>query len=267
MLQIDVKSVLQAKKPALARWIPPFAINYLRRIIHEKEINSYLRDFADLPPIEFVRASLGRMGISYDAVGLENLDDKGRYIFASNHPFGGLDGLMLADKISSRFGDVRVVVNDILMNLEPLKPIFIPINKHGRQNHTYLNLYNAAFASDMPIVTFPAGLCSRRTDGVVADVEWKPNFVKKAMSSRRDIVPVFFDGELSDFFYRLANLRTGLGIHANIEMLYLPNEMFKQQGKHFNIIIGSPVTWKSMSGMTARETTLMLRDAVYKLKG
>ncbi len=267
MDKLSIKEVLRSKAPGISRWVPGFVKNYLRRIVHEDELNYYLENFSHLDTIEFIRASLNHMGITYSAAGLEKLDPKGRYIFASNHPFGGIDGLMLAVEIAGYFGDVRVVVNDLLMNLGPLKPIFVPINKHGRQNPEYARLYKEAFESDMPIVTFPAGLCSRRKKGVVCDSEWKPNFVKQAVATRRDIVPVFFDGSLSDFFYNLSNLRTKLGIKANIEMLYLADEMFKQKGQHFEIIIGDPIPWQQLGGGSdARKTALRIREEAYGLK-
>lgn len=267
MDKLSVKEVLRSKAPGISRWTPWFVKNYLRRIAHEEELNYYLEHFSHLDTIGFIRASLDHMGITYDAAGLEKLDPKGRYIFASNHPFGGIDGLMLAVEVAGRFGDVRVVVNDLLMNLDPLRPIFIPVNKHGCQNPEYAQLYKEAFGSDIPIVTFPAGLCSRRRKGEVRDPEWKPNFVKQAVATQRDIVPVFFEGNLSNFFYTLSNIRTKLRVKANVEMLYLADEMFRQKGKHFEIRIGDPISWQSLeSGKDARKTAREIRKKAYGLK-
>ena len=151
------------------------------------------------------------MQISYTVEGLDRLDPAGRYLFASNHPFGGMDGMMLADELIGRFGDVRVVVNDLLMNIEPLSPLWVPVNKHGAQSAAYARRFDEAIFGELPVLTFPAGLCSRRHGGVVADPEWKTSFVKRAYASQRRIVPIFVEGELSDFFYRLSDLRTRLG--------------------------------------------------------
>ena len=264
-MKVDVKKVIASKSPGLAKVGP--LVRYLRRTVHEDEINRILEKYEELPTVEFIRGALKEMGITYELIGIEKLDPEGRYIFASNHPFGGLDGLMLAEKVSAYFGDVKVVVNDLLMNLDPLKDIFIPVNKHGRQSAEYSKLYNDAFASDVPVITFPAGLVSRRKKGVVSDLEWKPNFVKQAIATQRDVVPVFFDGRLSNFFYRLANFRTGLGIKGNIEMLYLPDEMFKQGGSHFYIVIGDPIPWKELDdGQPPRQHARRIRELAYKLK-
>lgn len=264
-IKIDVREIVRSKSPALARLSP--LVNYLRRTVHEEEINSFLEKFSHLEPVEFIRAALCEMDITYELVGIENLDPRERYIFASNHPFGGLDGLMLAEKVSAHFGDVRVVVNDLLMNIDPLCDIFIPVNKHGWQNAEYLKLYNEAFERDIPIITFPAGLCSRRRGGVVRDSEWKPSFIKQAVATRRDVVPVYFDGRLSPFFYRLSNLRKAIGLRANIEMLYLADEMFRQRGSHFRIVVGEAVSWESLdNGQRARHHAERLRKMAYGLK-
>ena len=266
MKEIDVYKVLEGKNPKLARRVPRFVVDYLRRTIHEREVNEILARFGDLEGIAFVRAALGYMNVRYHSVGMERLNPEGRYVFASNHPFGGMDGLMLADEVARYFGDVRVVVNDLLMYLGPLRGLFVPVNKHGRQDAGSVEAFNNAFASDVPIVTFPAGLCSRRRRGVVRDLEWKPNFVKKAAAYGRDVVPVYFNGRLSDFFYRLSNLRTVLGIKANIEMLYLADEMFRQAGSDFEMIIGRPIPSASLlEGRTPGQAADYVRRAVYAL--
>lgn len=267
-MEVNIAEILRSKSPKLYRWTPRFAIGYLRRIIHEDEINYCLRNFAHLPPVEFIRATLNYMGISYRAVGMENIPRNGRYIFASNHPFGGMDGMMLADEVSRHMGDVRVVVNDLLMNLAPLAPIFIPVNKHGRQNTKHTEMYNEAFESDLPIITFPAGLCSRKIKGVVTDLPWKNSFVKKAIATGRDIIPVYCEGRLSNFFYRLYSLRKTVGIKTNIEMLYLADEMFRQKGRHFDIYIGKPISYEVLrhNGRTPSQITEEVRTKAYNLK-
>lgn len=267
MQKIDVYKVIEGKSAKLARRIPGFAVRYLERTIHQNEINEILSSYSQLEGVEFIRAALKHMGISYYSTGMDSLDPKGRYIFASNHPFGGLDGLMLADEVASYFGDVRVVVNDLLMHIYPIKGLFVPVNKHGRQNTEGVAAFNDAFASDLPIITFPAGLCSRRRKGMVCDLEWKSNFVRKAASSGRDVVPVYFDGRLSNFFYGLSNFRTQLGVKANVEMLYLPDEMFRQGGSRFEIKIGTPIPYgELLDGRTPREAAEYVKRQVYAMR-
>jgi putative hemolysin len=154
-----------------------------------------------------------------------------------------MDGMMLAERIGSHFGDVRVVVNDMLMYLDPLRPIFVPVNKSGAQRGVNAVAFAEAFAGEAPVLTFPAGLCSRRgADGAVCDVEWHPSFVKRAEQTGRLIVPVYVEGHLSDRFYRWARWRKRLGVRVNIEQIFLPDEMMRQRGSHFRLIFGTPVS-------------------------
>ena len=266
ILQVDLDKVIADKNPRLARLLPRFLKSYLKRIIHQDEINHVLRSFSHQTPVEFIRSTLSYMEISYRAVGLEQLPMQGRYLFVSNHPFGGMDGMMLCDELDKRFGSGRIIVNDILMNLEPLAPLFIPINKHGRQNSEYLRFFRDALASDDQIATFPAGLCSRRIAGKICDTKWKHSFVKNAIESQRDIVPVFFEGRLSNFFYNLSSFRKKIGIKANIEMIYLPDEMFSQKGRHFDIHFGKPIPWQELAASTSvSRTAQQIREMVYAL--
>lgn len=265
--QIDIGAVLASKAPRLARWIPQPLIGRLRRIVHEREINRMLERYWTLPPQEFIRACFREWEISYSMEGLDKLDPGGRYLFVSNHPFGGMDGMMLADKLIDRFGNVRVVVNDLLMHLEPLRPLWIPVNKHGAQNTAYAHRMEEEFFGEYPILTFPAGLCSRRIGGKVTDTEWKVNFLKKAYASQRQIVPLFVEGRLSNFFYGVDRIRKTFGIKFNLEMLWLPDEMFSQKGRHFRMIAGDPIPAAELQACgTLREQADHVRKKTYFLE-
>ena len=267
MPEIDIGAVLQTKAPRLSQRIPAFAVQWLRRTIHEAEINHILRTYWDLPPQEFIRACFRDWRVTYSAEGLEGLDPKGRYLFVANHPFGGMDGMMLADKLIDRFGDARVVVNDLLMHVEPLRPLWVPVNKHGAQNAAYARRMEEAYFGDLPLLTFPAGLCSRRIGGRVTDTEWKNNFLKKAYASQRQIVPLFVEGRLSNFFYRMTALRKMLGVKFNIELLWLPDEMFSQKGRHFRIVAGEPIPMAELQEQgSLHEQTEYIRKKTYFLK-
>lgn len=267
MPKIDIGAVLASKAPRAARYIPRWAVDWLRRVVHEREVNEIIDRYWELPPRAFIRGFFDYMQISYTSEGLEKLDPAGRYLFASNHPFGGMDGLMLCDELIGRFGGARAVVNDLLMNVEPLRELWVPVNKYGSQSAEYARRYDEAFASPLPILTFPAGLCSRRKKGVVGDPVWKTNFVKRALQSDRAIVPVFVEGRLSEFFYRLSNLRTALGIRFNIEMLWLSDEMFRQRGRSFRIRFGAPLCRRELEACgSLREQADYVRTKAYFLE-
>lgn len=243
--KLDVREVLVAKSPKLGKSMPGFIIRYLRRIVHQDELNQILSEYGHLKDREFVAASLNFMGISYKAFGTENLPREGRFIFASNHPLGGLDGLVFMDELSKHYPAVKFPVNDLLLNLTNMSGIFLPVNKHGAQDRDSVKAIDQAYASDDQILYFPAGICSRKIKGEISDVDWHKSFINKAVWHRRDIVPVYFSGRNSDFFYGLANLRARIGLKANIEMLYLADEMFSQRGKELVLVFGKPVPWQT----------------------
>lgn len=267
MQQVDIGVILQEKAPKLARWIPSFVVNRLRRIVHEQELNHIYQNYWDYAPQPFIRACFRDWGVSYSIEGIEKLDRNGRYLFVSNHPFGGMDGMMLADKLIEHFGDVRVVVNDILRVVAPLDPLWVPVNKHGSQKIAYARKFDEAFFGDLPVLTFPAGLCSRKIGGRVQDLQWRPNFLKKANASHRQIVPIFVEGHLSNFFYNLSRTRKALGVKANIEMLWLVDEMLAQKGRHFRIIVGEPIPIEQLEGLESLgEQVEFVRERCYALE-
>lgn len=265
-MQIDIEQVLASKAPKLAKKLPRFLIRYLIKIVHQDEINQILAKHGHLPSFEFIRAALGDMGVTWKVEGMERLPKEGRYLFASNHPFGGMDGVILAQEIEKHLGDAKSISNDLLLFVEPLRPMFLPINKHGKQSREGVRLFEETFAGNIPIQTFPAGLCSRRIKGKITDLEWHNNFVKKAVQHKRDVVPVYVEGKLSNRFYNLASFRKFFGIKANIEMLYLVDEMFKQKGKHIVLHIGEPISWQSLAEMPSHSAmTVHVREIVYNM--
>ena len=267
-MNIDIAKVIREKNERLYRRLPGFAIKALARLICQDDINDVLARFGHLSGVDFVTAVLDDFGIERTVAGLDGLDRNGRYIFAANHPLGGLDAFVLAEAVAGHMGDVRLVVNDVLMKLEPLRPIFTPVNKYGIQNQEYMSAYNDLFASDLPVVYFPAGLCSRRNGGVICDLEWKKNFVQKAVESGRDIVPVFVDAVNSQRFYRAASLRKALGIPVNLELVLLPDELFRKKGSAIGLRFGEPVSHSSLQGgRHAASEAAELKKMCYDLRG
>lgn len=243
--QIDVERVLFSKNPALSRAVPGFLIRYLKRIVHQDELNDFLRKWGHLRDSDLIEAGLKHFNIKYKVFGSENIPSTGRYIFVSNHPLGGLDGLVFIYELSKYFPDIKFPVNDILTSLENLNGIFLPVNKHGAQGKEAATRIEEAYASGSQILYFPAGLCSRKRRGVVNDLKWHKSFITKAIQHKRDIVPAYFSGRNSDFFYNLANIRKFLSIRANIEMLYLPDEMFRQKDKEILLVFGKTIPWET----------------------
>ncbi|MDR1747134.1 MAG: 1-acyl-sn-glycerol-3-phosphate acyltransferase [Tannerella sp.] len=265
---IDVEEVLRRKAPRLARGLPAFIVKYLIRVIHQDELNGILLRYKNLEGVTFMKALVKEFDLTLECSGEENLPVDGRRcIFVSNHPLGGLDGICLAALLGRHYENITLLVNDLLLYIPNLRSIFAPVNKHGSQSRMSARQMDEAFASDQQIITFPAGLCSRKQKGVICDLEWKKSFIQKAIAYQRDVIPVYFEGHNSNFFYRLANFRKRIGLKMNIEMLYLPDEMFRNSHQTFHIYIGKPVPWQTFDGSRkSAEWAEWVRQTVYSLK-
>lgn len=262
---INIEKVLSDKSPVLKKFLPGFMINYLKRVIHEDTINLYLTKFGHLNGLDFIEASLAEMNTMIEVTGIENVPKEGGCIIASNHPLGGLDGLALMLAVGKKRKDIVFPVNDILMNIKNLEPLFIPINKHG-SNTQNIKIINDTFASDKLICYFPFGLVSRKKKGKIMDLEWKSTFISKAKRFKRNIIPTHIGGRNSNFFYNLSNIRKALGIKANIEMLYLVDELLKQSNSTLRITFGPVIPFDTFdSRHTKAEWAELMRKYSYKL--
>ncbi|MFA6335470.1 MAG: 1-acyl-sn-glycerol-3-phosphate acyltransferase [Bacteroidales bacterium] len=268
VLNVDIGSVLGSKNPKLLKVIPKFVIRLMEKLIHQNEINFILENFGHLEGVDFASAALKHLKVCYQVHGLEKINKNRRYIIASNHPLGGLDGIILMEIFGNAFNnEIKFVVNDLLMYIEPLRPIFVPVNKYGRQSVEIATQIHDVYNSNYQILNFPAGLCSRMIGGKIQDLEWKKSFLNQAIKYERDIIPVFFEGKNSGFFYRFANLRKALGIKFNFELILLPHEMFRQKRGKFEIFVGDPIPFEKFSHEgNAATWTDFVRGKVYSLK-
>ncbi len=266
-LQLDVEHILADKNPKIRRMLPGFVISYLKRIVHQDLINEILSNFGHLRGAAFNDAALGYMGISYRAHGVENLPTGGRNIFVSNHPLGGLDGMVFMSELSKHFTAIKFPVNDILLYIENYSEIFLPVNKVGTFGREAARLMEEAYSSDYQLLNFPAGICSRKVKGVITDLRWQKSFIVKAVQHQRDIVPCYFAGRNSSFFYNLANIRQFLGVKLNLEMLYLADEMYKQKGKDIDVYFGEVIPWQTFDkSRSPQEWADMVREKTYSLQ-
>ena len=264
---IDVRKLIKSKNPAAYRWIPGFIFRYLERILHQKEINKFIIDNKDNYNIEFCEQVIKLLDVNIEFIGLENIPKTGKIVLTMNHPLGGMDAMALVSALKGHREDLKFIVNDILLNLKNLNGIFIGVNKHGKNSLSKREQLVNLFDTDEAICIFPAGLVSRKIDGEVMDLEWKKTFITMSKKHNRTIVPIYIDGKLSNFFYRLANFRKTIGIKANIEMLYLSNEFFKLHNKQIRIIVGEPIPFESLpQELNERRQAFWVKDKVYELR-
>ena len=263
---IDVEHVIANKNPKLLKIIPSFIIRYLKKIIHQDDINRFISKNGHKKGLEFAQAILDEYNVTYTINGIDNIPASGRFIFASNHPLGGIDGIALILSVSEKYKSIKFPVNDILMHIKGLDNIFIPINKHGSNSKEAAKQMVEAYSSDAQILMFPAGLVSRKQKRKIVDLEWKNNFIKKAITYKRDIIPVHITGKNTKFFYNLANIRKLLRIKVNIEMLYLVDEFYKQCGNNLEISFGKPISWEDLVKEKDRDKSAGgIKEIVYRL--
>ena len=266
---IDLDNILRSKMGSKAKWVPRPLVWWLKRIIHQDEVNKYLWESRHLTGTEWLEECVRYLDATLDIVGEENLpakDDGRLYTFVSNHPVRGEDGVALGAIIGRHYdGRFRYLVNDLLMNLPGLAPLCIPINKTGKQSRDFPKMVEAGFQSDNHMLMFPAGLCSRRKKGVVEDIAWKKTFIAKSVEYQRDVVPIHFGGQNSSFFYRLANFSDRF-LPFNLAMLFLVDEMYKNVHKTFRVSIGKPIPWQTFDkSKTPMEWAQFVKEQVYKL--
>lgn len=257
---IDIEKVLKEKAYKLYKWLPRFAINWLKRKLHEDDINGAMAALKDKQGLEFNAAGLKRLGVSVESMHTELIPKSGTVIIAANHPLGGLDGMALIKSVGEIRPDVRFFVNDILKNVSNYGEIFVAVNKTGSSSTRSLRTMEEVFMSETAVLFFPAGLVSRKQNGVVRDLTWKKSFVTQAIDHERMIQPVYIEGENSKFFYNFANFRKWLGIKANIEMLFLPDEMFTGK-KDIRIHYSKPF---DSALLTDRKTHKEWSDLIYE---
>lgn len=272
-LQFDIRAILRAQAPN--KHVPECLIRYLERIVHVKQMNAFLRVHTTERNYDFIRLVLSEeLGCTASIEGTENIptDDK-PVIFVSNHPLGGLDGMIIAQLIhDSRSGHtdrpLKIIVNDLLMYMEPIAELFAPVSKLGRLSKEQVELQQQMWNAQTDVLTFPAGSCSRlqRINGKwqICDLQWQKNVIQKAVEYKRNIVPIYFEGKNSRFFYLLAYLRKKLHIKLNIEMLYLVDEMYGAHGQHFKVHVLPPIPYTTFDNShTPKQWANYIKSIVY----
>lgn len=265
---INIEKAIASKNPRLLKLLPGFILRYIKRVIHQEELNDAIYRNRHRHDIDFVNAAMEEFGANTSVQGGENIPREGGVIMAANHPLGGLDGIAFMKVAGQYRHDIRFFVNDLLMALKNFAPIFVPVNKHGRNSSEYTQKFEEVYASDACLLIFPAGLVSRRQEHkVIKDLMWRKSFITKSIQYQKNVVPVYIDGHNSKFFYNLAYWRKKIGIKANLEMFYLVDEMYRQKGKTISFIFGEPISWQTFTkDKPAEYWAGRVKDHVYALR-
>jgi len=237
-MKLDIKQMLEkrsrnGKVPRLLLW-------YLRRLFHEDFLNCFFEK--GYTGVEFCSKAIDYLGITLEIEG--SVPGGGPCTFVSNHPLGGADGLALLSVIGQK-GDIKLLGNDFLTNVDGLKPMIVPVNKIGMQSRQLKQGIDNAYSGSTHILDFPAGQVSRRNHGIIMDRKWNKTFLLKSIETHRDIVPIHFYGTNTRRFYRMGRIQQILKLKFPLAMIYLPDELYRSQGKTYRIVIGKPISWSS----------------------
>ncbi len=263
---IDLDALIISKNPKLYKYIPGFVLRYLKRVIHQKALNELFYEYRDLRGLVFVNEIVKRFNLNLISNGLDKIEDNKKYIFASNHPLGGMESVGLMSIVGEKFPNLRFLVNDVLLQIKNYEPLFVPINKFGSQAKESVIRIEEAYNSENQILIFPAGLVSRRINGKIQDLKWQKNFIRKSIQHKRDVVPTFIDAKNTNFFYNLSSIRRFFGIKANIEMFYLADEAYNKTDATIKYFFGKPIPYTTFDKrFTIDEWASKVREHVYKL--
>jgi len=263
---IDIREVVKSKNEKLAKKLPAFIYRWLARILHVEEMNSFMEVNGHLKGLDFINVLIEYLNIKFNITGIENIPKDSRNIFISNHPLGGLDGILLLKFLHENVGNARTLSNDFLMNITPLSQWFVPINKVGGQARGSIETVEELYRSNDQILIFPAGLCSRKINGKIVDLQWQKHFVQKSVQYKLDVVPIYFSGRNSNQFYNIAKLRKFFKIKFNIEMMFLVDELYKHKNRTFDIHFGSPIPYTTFNhSKKPIEWAQFVKETTYKL--
>lgn len=263
---INIREVFAAKNPKLARLMPGFIYRFIHSVMEIDFINNLLERHGHLLGSAFIDKVVEEFNVTIHIHGMENVPDTGRFIFASNHPLGGFDGMLLLKAVDEKLGNPRFLTNDVLLNIPQLRPLFVPVNKHGGHSREAAKLLSETYGSGAQILIFPSGLASRKIKGKITDLEWKKHFITKAVEYKRDVVPVFVAGHNSGRFYLTANLRKFFRIKWNLEMFLLPGETVRHRDTDVHIYFGKPIPHTTFdSTKTHQQWAQWVKEKSYSL--
>ncbi|MBK7712527.1 MAG: glycerol acyltransferase [Bacteroidales bacterium] len=265
---IDIEKVIRNSESKFVRSLPKFIIKLLKKLIYQDEMNETINRSRSKSGVPFINEVLDYWKIKIIVRGGENVPLSGRFVFAANHPVGGIDALTFLSTIYSFIPDVISPSNQLFNYIPNLHPVILGVNVFGCNTKETVEKFNLLFESDSQIMIFPAGIVSRRTKGIISDLPWQKTFITKSVQFKRDIIPVHISGKNSNLFYFVSNLRKFLRINMSLEIILLPREMMKQRNSTFTLTIGKPIPYSTLAEkFNNKDGAQKIKSIVYSLKG
>lgn len=267
MKYIDLENIIKNSDSEFLKKFPSFVIKLLAKIIRQKEVNEIIDKYSEYYGTDFLKKVFEEFNLKVSAEGLENLPEKGKCFFVSNHPFGFIDGLVMTNIVINKYGRLKAIGNDVYNMIPNLEPVIAVVNVFGKNPRDYFIALDEIYKSDIPMTNFPSGEVSRVYKGKIQDCEWQKSFITKTVSCNRSIVPMFFFGRNSILFYAFGVLRKFFGIKLNLELVLLPNELFRKKNKTIRVKIGKPIPPETFDrSKSNHEWAQWVREQVYAMK-
>ncbi|MBA3756401.1 MAG: lysophospholipid acyltransferase family protein [Nitrosomonas sp.] len=267
MLDVDalLKDYFQNTDEANDKPLMKAASSVLKKLFHQKEINTFIETHQYLEGLEFNDAVLEHFNFTFQvsSKGRARIPDQRRVLIVANHPLGSLDGLALLKLVSEIRTDVKIVATALLNCIDPLQSLFLSVDSSSESaNHRdSMNQMVKALEAEQAVILFPTGEVSRISPMGVRDGRWKTGFLSLAKKTKAPIVPVYIGGKNSTLFYSLSSIYKPLGT------MMLVNEMFNQKGSEVSFRIGKPIPWESIAAMdlSKKAVAKLMRKQVYWL--
>lgn len=242
--------------------LTPLLKRLLGWLLNERAFADFATRYPHLRGLDFVEQALTQLDFDYrvSEAQLEHIPASGRVILVANHPIGSLDGLALLQLLGRIRPDVKIVANQLLAQLAPLRPLLLPVdNMEGKTDRQAILAMNEHLAHERALVIFPAGEVSRLGLKGVKDGPWQAGFIKLAQRTRTPLVPIHLGGRNSLWFY----LASWLNKPASA--LLLVRQLFRQQGQTLPVTIGARIPLGSFQDLPAKTAARLVRNHLYRI--
>jgi len=226
---------------------------WLMKVTKLQEFNQRYEPYAHLKGQEFLDGAIKELGFSYEISDedLKKIPKEGPFITIHNHPYGGLDGILLMRLLPEVRPDFKVLVNFLMSKLDPLEQYLLAVNpfENYKDVKSSLSGLREAFKHlqrGAPLGIYPAGeVATYRFDRKhITDRKWQYSVVKFIKKAQVPVIPVYFDGHNSSMFHLLGF------IHPLLRTIQLPKEIFNKEGTVVRIKVGNPIPVKDQDNFS-----------------
>ena len=240
----------------------------LMKILKISTLNKIYNKNKHLSDVVFLNAILDDLKIKFEIPeeDLKRLPKDGAYITISNHPLGGIDGVLLLKMMLEREPNFKIIANFLLHRIEPLKKYILPVNPFENHNDAKSSVIGIKetfrhLSDGKPLGIFPAGEVSTYKAGkLMVDKPWEEGAIKVIRKAQVPVVPIYFHAKNSRFFYLLSK------IHGTLRTAKLPSELFSQKHRAIKVRIGKPISVAEQNEYASiEEYSDFLRRKTYRL--